>query len=84
MQGCFTDQIDPPDQPDQVEWPKPTIAIYVDDIVVKMAQASDLITDLVATFANLQRFNIKLNPENCVFGVPKGKLFGYIMSEHGI
>ena len=35
-------------------------------------------------FANLRRLNIKLNPEKCVFGVPKGKLLGYIMSERGI
>ena len=33
---------------------------------------------------NLRRFNIKLNPKKCVFGVPKGKLLGYIISEHGI
>ena len=32
----------------------------------------------------LRRFNIKLNPEKCVFGVPKGKLLGYIVSERGI
>ena len=49
-----------------------------------MAQAYDLITNLAATFVNLRRFNIKLNPEKCVFGVPKGKLLGYIMSERGI
>ena len=84
MQQCFADQIDLLNQPDQAERPKPTIAIYVDDIVVKTAQACDLITNLAATFANLQRFNIKLNPEKCVFGVPKGKLLGYIVSEHGI
>ena len=58
--------------------------IYVDDIVVKTTQACDLITNLAATFANLRRFNIRLNPEKCVFGVPKGKLLGYIVSEHGI
>ena len=33
---------------------------------------------------NLQRFNISLNLEKCVFGVSKGKLLGYIVSEHGI
>ena len=37
MQRCFANQINPPDQPDQVERPKSTIAVYVDDIVVKMA-----------------------------------------------
>jgi hypothetical protein len=53
MQQCIADQIDPLDQPDQVDQPKPTIAIYVDDIVVKTAQACDLIANLAATFANL-------------------------------
>ena len=52
--------------------------------MVKIAQAYDLITNLAATFVNLRRLNIKLNPEKCVFGVPKGKLLGYIMSERGI
>ena len=33
---------------------------------------------------NLRRFNIRLNPEKCVFEVPKGKLRGYIVSEHSI
>ena len=84
MQQCFTDQIDLLDQPDQAERPKPTIAIYVDDIVVKMAQACDLIANLAATFTSLRRFNIKLNPEKCVFRVPKRKLLGYIVSERGI
>ena len=49
-----------------------------------MAQACDLIANLATTFTNLRRFNIKLNPKKCVFGVPKGKLLGYIVSEHGI
>ena len=77
-------QINPLDQPDQVERPKPTITVYVDDIVVKTAQACDLIANLAATFANLSGFNIKLNPEKCVFRVLKGKLLGYIVSERGI
>jgi hypothetical protein len=84
MQQSFTNQINPLNQPDQIERPKPTIAIYVDDIVVKTAQACDLIANLAAMFANLRRFNIKLNPKKCVFGVPKGKLLGYIISECGI
>ena len=53
MQQCFTDQIDPLDQPDQVDQPKPTITIIVDNIVLKMAQACDLIANLAATFVNL-------------------------------
>ena len=84
MQQCFTDQIDPLNQPNQVEQPKPTIAVNVDGIVVKLARACDLIANLAAMLVNLRRFNIKLNPKKCVFGVPKGKLLGYIVSERGI
>ena len=84
MQQCFADQIDPLDQPDQTEQPGPTIAVYVDDIVVKTTQANDLIANLAATFVNLRRFNIRLNLKKCVFRVLKGKLLGYIVSEHGI
>ena len=53
MQQCFADQIDLLDQPDQAEQPKPTIAVYVDDIVVKTAQACDLIANLATIFVNL-------------------------------
>ena len=43
-----------------------------------------MITNLDATFVNLRRFSVKLYPEKCVFGVPKGKLLGYIVSKRGI
>ena len=43
-----------------------------------------MIAKLAVTFANLRRFNIKLNLKKCVFGVSKGKLLGYIVSEHDI
>jgi hypothetical protein len=84
MQKCFADQIDPPRQPDPLEPPKLIVAVYVDDIVVKAPHADDLITTLDTTFANLWRFSIKWNPKKCTFGVPKGKLLGYIVSERGI
>ena len=61
-----------------------TIEVYVDDIVVKTKQADHLIADLEQTFAKLQANNIKLNPEKCVFGVPRGMLLGFIVSERGI
>jgi hypothetical protein len=28
--------------------------------------------------------NIKLNPEKCVFGIPRGMLLGFIISERDI
>src|SRR5438105_683341 len=35
-------------------------------------------------FANLRRFRWKLNPKNCVFRVPSGKLLSFIVSYCGI
>jgi len=84
MQSYFSDQISPPIDPDRSDPPRATVAVYVDDIIVKTPCADDLVATLRATFANLKRFNIKLNPEKCTFGVPKGKLLGYMVSERGI
>ena len=64
MQACFSDQINPPIDPDRPDPPRATVAVYV--------------------VANLREFNIKLNPEKCTFGVPKGKLLGYMVFERGI
>ena len=57
---------------------------YVDDIVVKSRKAETLITDLQETFDNLRVYKMMLNPAKCVFGVPAGKLFGFLVSNRGI
>jgi hypothetical protein len=62
----------------------PTVEAYVDDIVVKTKKASDLINDLDVAFKCLRAKNIKLNPEKCVFSIPRGMLLGFIVFEHGI
>jgi hypothetical protein len=61
-----------------------TVEAYVDDIVVKMRNASDLLSDLETTFKCLRAKGVKLNPEKCVFGVLRGMLLGFIVSERGI
>jgi hypothetical protein len=61
-----------------------TVEAYVDDIVVKTRKASDLLFHLEVTFRCLRAKGVKLNPEKCVFGVPRGMLLGFIVSERGI
>jgi hypothetical protein len=61
-----------------------TVEAYVDDIVVKTKRASDFLSDLETTFKCLRAKGVKLNPEKCVFGVPRGMLLGFIVSERGI
>jgi hypothetical protein len=62
----------------------PTVEAYVDDIVVKSKRVSNLVDDLDIAFKCLKEKNIKLNPEKYVFGVPRGMLLGFIISEHCI
>ena len=68
MQRCLHDQLGR------------NMEAYVDDIVIKSQVKEDLISDLSETFANLRCFRWKLNPKKYVFGVPSGKLLGFIVS----
>src|SRR6266536_179600 len=43
-----------------------------------------MVDDLRLTFDNLRTYDIRLNPEKCVFGVPVGKLLWFIISNRGI
>jgi hypothetical protein len=43
-----------------------------------------LVVDLDQAFKCLRAKNIKLNPEKCVFGIPREMLLGFIVSERGI
>jgi hypothetical protein len=60
------------------------VEAYVDDVVVKTRDSSTLIDDLEETFASLREYRWKLNLNKCVFGVPSGKLLGFIISQRGI
>jgi hypothetical protein len=56
------------------------VEAYVDNVVVKIQEEEGLISDLAETFNNPRKFKMKLNLEKCAFGVPSGKLLGYIVS----
>jgi hypothetical protein len=56
----------------------------VDDVVIKTQEDEGLTSDLAETFDTMRKFKMKLNPEKCTFGVPSGKLLGYMVSRYGI
>jgi hypothetical protein len=56
------------------------VKAYVDDVVVKTRNSDTLITDLEETFTSLREYQWKLNPNKCVFGVPSGKLPGFMLT----
>ena len=60
------------------------IEVYVDDVIIKSRESSDHLTHLRKFFERLRRYNLKLNPAKCAFGVPAGKLLGFIVSRRGI
>jgi hypothetical protein len=72
IQACFKRQLNK------------NVEVYVDDVVVKTRNSDMLIADLEETFASLREYRGKLNPNKCVFGVPSGKLLGFIISHRGI
>jgi hypothetical protein len=61
-----------------------TVEAYIDDIVVKTRKTNDLVSNLRVAFDCLRANRVKLNPEKCVFGLPRGMLLGYIVSQWGI
>ena len=50
--------------------------------MVKSRKVETLIADLQETFERL--YKMMLNPAKCVFGVPAGKLLGFLVSNRGI
>ena len=58
--------------------------VYVDDILVKSIWKSDHLNYLQETFDTLWSYNMKLNPNKCVFGVIAGKFLGFMVSQKGI
>uniref|UniRef100_A0A2N9GXI9 Uncharacterized protein n=1 Tax=Fagus sylvatica TaxID=28930 RepID=A0A2N9GXI9_FAGSY len=60
------------------------VEVYVDDMLVKSKKDEDHLIDLKETFQTLRRYNMKLNPAKCVFGVSSGKFLGFMVSQRGI
>ena len=58
--------------------------VYVDDMLVKSKKELTHLDDLKETFATLKKYQMKLNPGKCVFGVASGKFLGFMVSQRGI
>ncbi|XP_070009984.1 uncharacterized protein [Nicotiana sylvestris] len=60
------------------------IKVYVDDVIIKSRTQDDHVRDLRKFFERLRKYDLKLNPAKCAFGVPSNKLLGFIVSRRGI
>ena len=60
------------------------IQVYVDDMLVKSLCENDHLDDLQETFNTFRLYNMKLNPNKCMFEVTIGKFLGFMVSQRGI
>ena len=65
----------------QIGW---NVEVYVDYMLVKSLDEKKHLNDLQETFDTLRRYNTKLNPSKCAFGVSSGKFLGFMVSQEGI
>jgi len=56
----------------------------MDDMVITSQEKDQHIADLEELFTTIARYNLKLNPENCIFGVEAGNFLGFLLTERGI
>ena len=57
---------------------------YVDDLVVKTKRREYHLVDLRSVFNRLRKYQLKMNPCKCAFGVTFGKFLGFIVRHCGI
>nr|KYP48911.1 Retrovirus-related Pol polyprotein from transposon opus [Cajanus cajan] len=60
------------------------VEAYVDDMVVKSESVSRHFGDLQELFDTIGKYQLKLNPEKCSFGVQAGKFLGFLLTHRGI
>jgi len=60
------------------------VEVYVDNMTVKSPSHHQHVEDLAAVFSALRQYNLRLNPDKCVFGVDRGKFLRFMLTQRGI
>ncbi|XP_077221648.1 uncharacterized protein LOC143855417 [Tasmannia lanceolata] len=60
------------------------VEVYVDDMIVKAKTREEHVVLLRKFFQRIQKYQLRLNANKCVFGVTSGKLLGFLVSQRGI
>ena len=61
-----------------------SIEVYIIDMLIKSLHVDQHLNHLCRAFEVLKKYNIKLNPIKCSFGVASGKFLGYMVTQCGI
>ena len=57
---------------------------YIDDILVASASPEEHVTHLRLLFERLQKYQVRINPDKCVFSASSLTFLGHIISPEGI
>jgi hypothetical protein len=60
------------------------LEVYIDDMIMKTPKDKDPVANLQETFQQLRRYDLRLNPKKCTFGVEAGKFLGFMLTSRGI
>jgi hypothetical protein len=60
------------------------VEVYIDNMLVKSKEEDNHLKDLEKTFNTLRKYQMKLNPSKCAFGVSSGKFLGFMVLQRGI
>ena len=58
--------------------------VYMHNMLVKSKEELTHLDDLKEMFATLKKYQMRLNPSKCIFGVVSGKFLGFMVSQRGI
>ncbi|KAL5762422.1 hypothetical protein ACOSP7_018686 [Xanthoceras sorbifolium] len=61
-----------------------TMEVYVDDMLTKSLTTKEHTHNLRETFKVPREYEMKLNPDKCVFSVASGKFLGFLVHQKGI
>jgi len=59
------------------------LEVYIDNLLVKTPENVVDTTDLGEIFQQVRKFNMRLNPAKCTFGVLAGKFLGFCLPAEG-
>ena len=60
------------------------VEVYVDDMIVKSVDREGHFAALEKFLERAKKYNLRLNPQKCAFGVTAGKLLGFMITQRGI
>ncbi|KAK2397192.1 hypothetical protein QL285_058795 [Trifolium repens] len=60
------------------------LEVYIDDMVVKTTEKGEHDQDLSDILASVRKYNMRLNPTKCSFGVLSDKFLGFMLTNRGI